>query len=397
MHPIVNLFISMRNKVLIVLLYLACGLLSCKQTESSTTTNPINPTEIIEGIHNICHSGLRGNSEELMNYTQMIDDYYVWWIVSTYMNTYNESMFDALMHNRFISSETRTNAVRHIKDMFMQLAKHDGVYINDLDKLMEEHIEYERNKFGRMTSKDLDRDLDFIADRYKQTLQENTLYSANGKIDESFNQGHVSDCWLIAAVKSISLNPKGLEMLNDLVSTDNEGNVTVRLKGIERDYTISKIELEGSNEFAQGDLDVRAIEIAVYRYLHEMLDHTNQLKRIKDYINGSLLWPWGDFYTGMHILCTPYCILFGNEWCIDKKPDKETIEKIKSVTYSIVVSSNNDYVMDEFSKHHAYATTSADDNYIYLSNPYYPDSTLIMTHADFLKYFDCSYSMKLSD
>lgn len=386
----------MKKQIIIVLLSLACGLLSCTRTDSSITTNPIDPTEIVEGIHNICHSGLRGNSEELMAYVQMIDDYYVWWVVSTYMNTYNESILGAIMHNRFISKETRTNAVRHIKDMFMQLAKHDSVYIDDLDKLMEEHIEYERNKFGRMKSKDLDRDLDFFADRYRQTLQENTLYPANGKIDDEFKQGVVGDCWLIATIKSLSLNPKGLEMINELISADEEGNATVQLKGVDREYIISKEALEGSNEFVQGDLDVRAIEIAVYRYIHEKIDHKNVLKRIMDIDNDSSIIPISsDFYNGMCFLCTSYCILFGNEWCADEKPNKETIEKIKSGNYSTIVLSNNQYNLEGFSKQHVYAAIDADYYYVYLSNPHYPDSTLIMTHDDFLSFFKQCYSTEL--
>ena len=386
----------MKKQIITVLLSLACGLLSCTRTDSSITTNQIDPTEIVEEIHNICHSGLRGNSEELMAYVQMIDDYYVWWVVSTYLNTYNESIFGAIMHNRFISKETRANAVRHIKDMFMQLAKHDSVYIDDFDKLMEEHIEYERNKFGRMKSKDLDRDLDFFADRYRQTLQENTLYPANGKIDDEFKQGVVGDCWLIATIKSLSLNPKRLEMINELISTDEEGNATVQLKGVDREYIISKEALEGSNEFAQGDLDVRAIEIAVYRYLHEIEDHTTLFKRIKSFLNGSPVEPWNNFYNGMMFLCTPHCILFDDkEFDGDEKTDEKTIEKIKTDIYSSVAYSTNKYEIKGFLKNHVYAAIGADDNYVYLSNPHYPDSTLIMSHDDFLKFFNISYSTEL--
>lgn len=386
----------MKKQIFVFLLCLTCGLLSCTRADSSTAIEELNQNELAEAIYKVSRSGLRGNSETLMKYVEMIDSHNVGPTVNTYMNTYNESMFGALMRNRFISSETRADAVRHIKNMFMELSKRDGIYIDDLDNWMEGHIDYEKNKSSRMNSKDLDRDLKFLTDRYNKTLQGNTLYPANGKIDSVYKQGPANDCWLIATIKSLSLNPKGLEMINELVSTNENGNVTVQLKGVDREYIISKEALEGSNEFVQGDLDVRAIEIAVYRYIHEKVDHKNALKRIRDIHNDSSIIPISsDFYNGMRILCTSYCILFGNEWCADKIPDTETIEKIKSRNYSIIVLSNNQYNVEGFSKHHVYATTDADNQYVYLSNPYNPNEIQKMTHADFLSFFKQCYSMKL--
>ena len=102
-------------------------------------------------------------------------------------------------------------------------------------------------------------------------------------------------------------------------------------------------------------------------------------------------------YKGMENLSTPYFLLFGEKNVFDIKPNEKTIEKIKSGDYSTVVNSCNKYFMHGFTKHHVYAAISANDNYVFLSNPYYPDKKLKMTHADFLNFFDCSYSMKLSD
>lgn len=389
----------MKNKVYIVLLCLACSLLSCTRTDSSTTTKELTQNEIAETIHKVSHSGLRGNSETLMKYVEMINSYNVGPTVNTYMNTYNESMFGALMRNRFISSETRAKAVRHIKDMFMELSKRDGVYTDDLDKLMEGHIEYEKNKFGRMKSKDLDRDLRFLTDRYNQTIVEKNTFTfipANGKIDSEFKQGVANDCWLIATIKSLSIHPKGRKMLDELITVNDDENVTVQLKGIDKKYSISKEELKGAKELAQGDFDVRALEIAVYRYIHEKVDHKNVIKRIRDIDNDSSIIPISnDFYNGMNFLCTSYCILFGNEWCADEKPNKETIEKIKSGNYSTIVLSNNQYNMEGFSKHHVYAVTGADDNFVFLSNPYNPNEIQKMTHDDFLSFFKQCYSTEL--
>lgn len=278
--------------------------------------------------------------------------------------------------------------------MLMQAMKRSGTYTDDYDKLMEGHIDYEKNKFGRMKSKDIDEDLRALFDRHRQTRRGksyNKLIPANGKIDATFNQGYVQDCWLLSAIKSLSINPEGLKMLHDLISLDDKGNVTVQLKGVDKKYTISKEELEGANEFAQGDLDIRAIELAVNKYLHEVGDHGG--KRNNAGINKYC----SDIYDGNH-LSTPYRILFDKPVVNKSQSNKETIEKIKSGKYSTVVtSSNNCQIQEYYAKHHIYAVIGADDEFVYLSDPYSPDIKCSITHSDFIKFFNECYSTKLSN
>ena len=98
----------------------------------------------------------------------------------------------------------------------------------------------------------------------------------------------------------------------------------------------------------------------------------------------------------MHNLSTPYYILFGKSLDYDIRPNKKTIEQIKSGNYSTVVASHNTYKINHyaFQKYHAYTATKADNKYVYLFNPEIPDENLSMTHDNFLKFFDKSYSMK---
>lgn len=349
--------------------------------------------EIIEGIHN--NKGLFSSSRKLNKYIERINVDNVFLIMVEHERTFGKSIFNEIMSNVNISSKTRAEAVKHIKDMLMQQAKLNGVYTEDYDKLIDGHIDYEKNKFGRMKSKDIYQDIFTFIRRYPHTTSyPNTLYPANGKIDATFNQGYVMDCWLLSAIKSLSINPKGQEMLNDLISLDDKGNVTVKLKGVDREYTIPKEELEGANEFAQGDLDVRAIEIAVNKYLHEIEDHTTLFGKLRDFYNrGSFICV--DINQGMIDLSTAGYILFGKECCRNVIPDAETIEKIQSGIYSTLVSSYNDCNLEGYKKKHAYTVTGADCNYVYLSDPYNPDTNLSITHDDFLKFFSENYSMKL--
>lgn len=410
----------MKKQIFVILLCLICGLFSFAQTDSSTSYNDDSfdyfdskPTtkiavelkRIIEEVHSSC--GLFFDSEKLKNHTEKINIDNVINVVNSYKNTYGKSFFKAIMRNVFLPSEVRATAVKHIKDMYMQAMKRGGIYTDDIDKLIDRHIDYEKNKFGRMNSKLIDRDLMTLSDRIKQTKwKENTVYPANGKIDAEFKQGdYLGDCWLIAAVKSLNVNPKGQAMLDDIMSVNKYGNVTVRLKGVGKKYTISKEELEGANELAQGDLDVRAIEIAIRRYLNETGDHHNLFEKTKNRFDGpKIRFCEYNMYHGMHDLSRPYNILFGKPLIPDTRPDESTIDKTKSGNYSTIVMSHNSYSVDGFDKHHVYAVTKADDNYVYLSNPYglvykyvsgykMPHNNK-MTHDDFLKFFNCSYSMQ---
>lgn len=361
-----------------------------KNNSSKTETKILDDCELAKKIHS--NSGLFSSSKKLNEYIENINADNVINIVESYKRWYGKSIFNEIMRNIFISSDTRAEAVKHIKDMLMQAMKRSGTYTEDYDKLMDGHIDYEKNKFGRMKSKDIDEDLRALFDRHRQTRRGksyNKLISANGKIDGTFNQGYVADCWLLSAIKSVSLNPKGQEMLNDLISLDDKGNVTVQLKGVKRTYTISKEELEGANEFAQGDLDVRAIELAVNKYLHEIGDHGGSKHN-----DAQISKYYYDIYDGNKV-SAPYRILFDRPAVNEIQPNEETIEQIKSGEYSTVVLSYNNYKTPEgYSKRHIYAVTGADDKYIYLSDPYSPDIKRSITHSDFIKFFNRSYSMK---
>jgi uncharacterized protein YeeX (DUF496 family) len=430
----------MKKPIIIILLCLACGLFSCTQTDSGriksvgktmatsidsnyyaknifynpykkvekknsetniwakeknnsskTETKILDNCELAKKIHS--NSGLFSSSKKLNEYIENINADNVINIVESYKRWYGKSIFNEIMRNIFISSDTRAEAVKHIKDMLMQAMKRSGTYTEDYDKLIDGHIDYEKNKFGRMKSKDIDEDLRALFDRHRQTRRGknyNKLIPANGKIDATFNQGYVMDCWLLSAIKSLSINPKGLEMLEDLISIDDKGNVTVQLKGVKRTYTISKEELEGANEFAQGDLDIRAIELAVNKYLHEIGDHGGN-----KYNDAKISKYYYDIYDG-NFASIPYRILFNKPVGNETHPNKETIEQIKSGEYSIVVLSRNNYEIPGcyFNKCHIYAVTGADDNYVYLSDPYSPDERCSITHSNFIKFFNISYSMK---
>ena len=90
-----------------------------------------------------------------------------------------------------------------------------------------------------------------------------------------FKQGKVGDCWLLAAIKSISLTKNGKNLLKESLKVDDNGNVTIYLKGVNKSYYFSAEELKEKsklNKYASGDMDVLAIELAFEKFRKEIYD-----------------------------------------------------------------------------------------------------------------------------
>ena len=88
---------------------------------------------------------------------------------------------------------------------------------------------------------------------------------ADGNISVSHQGFGVGDCGVLSAVNALSYTEAGREILNDCISYNEDGSMTVNFWGINRSYTISKDELETTATYSFGDLDVIGIEIALTR------------------------------------------------------------------------------------------------------------------------------------
>ena len=207
---------------------------------------------------------------------------------------------------------------------------------------------------------------------YDNTMQPAVPSYPNGKIDEDFEQNTTGDCWLLAGLISSIRKPLGKKMLEDLLTVDNERRqVTVNLKGVNKKYVISFDEIIASNHLVYGDGDIRAIEIAVDRYLKGEA-YARRDKHVD--INGNK--------------CKViFNALFGNGIDVDLKD--VTNEDLNSSDRAYTISFNRTKIdghiypnaaYDEkgkpmdITRGHAYGVMKADDKFVWLLNPWNPSS-----------------------
>ncbi len=313
------------------------------------------------------------------------------------------SLLTDIIEERGLSTDTRKAYITHIVNAYLTFAKNEGININDLEQKFNKEIKYQMDKVGFANADYLNTFIEQLRDRIKAGAKKDTsITKPNGKIDEEFEQGSTGDCWLLASIKAIASRPKGLKILNDSIKANDDGSVTVTLKGVNKTYTISKEELESNIQLSTGDGDVRALEIAVNKYFEEERGVRDRLD-----INGN----W---------MTTAYKILVGDNNIDDgennilqfyingceryKEIDDDLIDQFNdnNKVFTVSASGNkNDITLDSehieqvLTTNHAYAVIRSDSEYVYLVNPWNSGSELKVTRKQFKEFFNVVNEMEL--
>ena len=282
-----------------------------------------------------------------------------------------EPLICAIYNESGLDNKTKEKLVNHIIKCISNC--HSSKYIYNSVEAQYSDIAQDLNTNKNDSDKvkiDAERLDNRIKSSYNNTMQSAEPSYPNGKIDEKFQQNTTGDCWLLAGLISSIRKPLGKKMLEDLLTVDNEKRqVTVNLKGVNKKYVISFDEIEASNHLALGDGDIRAIEIAIDRYMKKEA-YAGRNKRVD--INGN----W---------CSTVFNVLFGNGCEKDlsvitkddiNSPDSAyTISfnrtKVESHIYKNAAYDENGKPMDII-RQHAYGVIKADDKYVWLLNPWNP-------------------------
>lgn len=348
--------------------------------------------------------GLPTTGKDISKHIKMINKDNALTVINIYQDRTNESLFSGIMGEIGLSYKERARYCKHIMKMLVEKYKEKGIYTDDIVKEFNKEIDYQRETWTFADAKRLNAIVDKLIRRDNNNVQTNNT-TANGKIDKDFKQGNTGDCWLLSPIKALSNSPKGLKILNDSIKVDKNGNVTVTLKGVNKSYTFTKEEINRNTQLSTGDLDVRAVEMAVDRYFAEERGSDNTRDKIdinsnQEYVAFQILTGKTGYYNGYKI-----------DSKIDKLPNKkkispEQITRFNDQNHIVCVSAhskNKDAIMlkatdnsnAKLEKNHSYTVSRADSNYVYLINPWNTSKEIPVDIKTFTEFFDNIYELDL--
>ena len=324
-------------------------------------------------------------------------------VLYVYEELDGESLVSALFKEGTLNKEQKLNLAEYlVKCQLQSVENSSDVNIDDLYEELDNALGKEKGrKFSSMDSSEIDKIVN--ASIFRRSRGYELENEANGKVDESFKQGNIGDCWLLASINSIAATPKGAKILNDSLKVNDDGSIDVTFKGLNLTYNVSADELkEKKGKYSIGDIDVRAIEIAAEKYFKEHPDEIGR-ESVNTIENGGraayayemFLGKGGpSFWSGTlgEIAAKPFIV------------NDELIENIKDPNFICTVGCgtvggkgkelSKIEAEDEYGNSvkimtdHSYSAINADDEYVYLTEPSGKYGTIKMTHKSFKSAFN---------
>lgn len=300
-----------------------------------------------------------------------------------------QTLISAIFHEVGLSASDRAAMVRHIENCLLDAYAAKGIYVDDMRSAINKEINYQKSAFGLMDASLLIKINNKLSDRLEaKQWGKQKLKPADGTINQVSYQGHTGDCWLIASINSIARSPKGKKILDDSIKVNADGSVSVHLKGVNKTYTFSKKELRESRELATGDLDVRALEKAVEKYMmeecHDDIDGNRSITAYKILLGKS------------HLDLHGYDDMWDRTVGISDSYKKKINDPNTICTASVSQRNDDDsgnnvvYTTSDGVKiyaNHAYSVVRADSKYVYLINPWDGGKEIRMSFKNFAKIF----------
>ena len=307
-------------------------------------------------------------------------------------NKDHNSLISDIMEEYGLDINERIKYVKHIFNAIIEVFKADNIYVDDIVEKFNVELVYQKGTWKPANSERLDCLIEELMDRKEGTWaspqSENIPY--NGKIDRDFKQGTTGDCWLLASIKAISKQPRGLQILNNMIKVQSNGDVSVTLKGVNKTYNFTKQEIEAHTEYATGDLDVRIIEMAVNKYFEEErgVNGSPDINGNREHIAYYILTGKGH----RNFLSDSYGRI-PDMWFTDKQIDN--FNKPNHVAVVAAHGDKSDVHLKSTSGSdailttgHAYAVSRSDSKYVYLINPWDSSTEIPVDRKTFKDFFN---------
>ncbi len=186
-------------------------------------------------------------------------------------------------------------------------------------------------------------------------------YDSDKKIDDTY-QMNIGDCWLLAGVNSLRTTELGRKIIQDSIKHNDDGSVTVTLKGPNKSYTYSAEEIVVNEYdekfpdkiFAIGDTDMNLIEMAVRDYRKNI--------QPEDPLDGGTLEESLKILTGKNPSIAVFS--FGETAILNKKQKDDG-------NYALVTFFKyEDYSVGDIMTSHEYSISKVTEDTVYVVNPH---------------------------
>ena len=248
---------------------------------------------------------------------------------------------------------------------------------------------------------------------YKWNKETKTFEAFGPKIEEekllkeapdgnisNIKQGEKDDCWLLSSLYGITTHNNAI--FKDLIKVDDNGNTTVTLKGPQKEYTITRQELESAiktQKYATGDIDTIAVEIAFEKFRKENIENNNissnnflsmyflNMYAEENYLFAGVPRNAIEVLTGKKV--TSLTSTQNDNYYLENnklkqgKLDEATVNKHLENPNNLLILSLSEE--NSSSLGHAYVFKSQDKDYVYLIDPYDTTKTEKITKEDFYK------------
>lgn len=225
-------------------------------------------------------------------------------------------------------------------------------------------------------------------DSARNTISENPelKYNSDGIIDDT-KQKDEGNCWQLSGINALRVTEKGAEIIKNSIQQNEDGSVTVCLKGVNKSYTYTPEDIAcGEKEYNSGDVDMDLLTMAISDFRYEKILNKTENVSSKNYelwvsdtatlddpLYGGLLDEVIYYMTGINSKV---------KFSFDSQEERiellhEYLEADKSNIAATISFNVADKTVDKsITTKHTYSIVGADDENIYVENPWNAGRTI---------------------
>ena len=116
-------------------------------------------------------------------------------------------------------------------------------------------------------------------------------YTSDGVIGKT-EQNSIGNCWLLSQITALKDTPEGAKALKEAIKQNQDGSVTVTLKGVNKSYTFTPEQVcsgdygDLTKTYSSGDIDMKIFELAFAEWRKEqIIEDAEKFKNMLDVLD----------------------------------------------------------------------------------------------------------------